>query len=399
MELSKFSPWEIYNSKSRFKLLILVIALVIGAASIYYTQQLVNKLADRERKLIDLYAKALKFAGNSENAGDLSFIFEEIVKANESVPVILTDENRIPVNSKNVDLPAKVTPEQEQEILMKEIMQMRMENDSIEIEFAPGFKNYIFYKNSFLLRQLLYYPYVQLTIIAIFAIIAYMAFSYSRNSEQNRVWVGLAKETAHQLGTPLSSLMAWVELFRSSPKYKDDEVVVELEKDVDRLEMITARFSSIGSAPTLVSENIYDAIKHTVDYLKARASKKVIFNLHSDLPPGATAKINRALFDWVIENICKNAIDAMNGAGTISIHISSLNNARIAIDISDTGKGIARSKFNQVFEPGYTTKQRGWGLGLTLVKRIVHNYHKGKIYVLSSEIGKGTTFRIIVSAE
>jgi len=396
MELSNFSPWEIYNSKSRFKLIILIIAIVIGGASIYYTQRLVNRLADREKKLIDLYAKALKFAGNSDNAGDLSFIFEEIVKANNSIPVILTDESRIPVNSKNVDLPKNLSQDQENKILLSELNEMRAEHDSIEIEFAPGFKNYIFYKNSFLLRQLLYYPYVQLTIIAIFAIIAYMAFSYSRNAEQNRVWVGLAKETAHQLGTPLSSLMAWVELFRSNPKYQDDEVVGELEKDVSRLEMITARFSSIGSVPTMVDENMFSAIDNTVQYLKARVSRKVNFTLTTELPKDATAKINKALFDWVIENICKNAIDAMNGIGSINIHISSFNNARLAIDITDTGKGIPRSKFAQVFEPGYTTKQRGWGLGLTLVKRIVQNYHGGKIFVLNSELGKGTTFRILL---
>jgi two-component system, sporulation sensor kinase E len=397
MELSNFNPWEIYNSKSRFKLLILVIALVIGGASIYYTQQLVDKLAERERKLIDLYAKALKFAGSSENSGDLSFIFEEIVKANNSIPVILTDEKRIPVNSKNIEIPPKATPAQEQKILNKEIQEMRLQHDSIEIEFAPGLKNYIFYKNSFLLRQLLYYPYVQLTIIAIFAIIAYMAFSYSRNAEQNRVWVGLAKETAHQLGTPLSSLMAWVELLRHNEEYRNQEVVTELDKDVQRLEMITARFSSIGSVPSLKDENIFNAIENTMEYLKARVSKKVSFSLSTELSRDATAKINKPLFDWVIENTCKNAIDAMNGVGSIKINIVPLNSSKIAVDISDTGKGIPRSKFNQVFEPGYTTKKRGWGLGLTLVKRIVNNYHGGKIFVLSSEPGKGTTFRIIIS--
>jgi two-component sensor histidine kinase len=397
MELSNFSPWEIYNSKPRFKLIILIFALIIGAASIYYTHRLVKMLAERERKIIDLYAKALSFAGNTENTGDLTFIFEEIVKANNSIPVILADENSQPVNSRNIDLPSKATPEEINAILSKEIQEMRMEHDSIVIEFAPGFRNYIFYKNSFLLRQLLYYPYVQLTIIAIFAIIAYMAFSYSRNAEQNRVWVGLAKETAHQLGTPLSSLMAWAELFRNNPKYQNDEVVSELEKDIQRLEMITARFSSIGSAPSLHNENIYAAIENTLHYLRARVSRKVNFSLTTELERDATAKINKPLFDWVIENICKNAVDAMNGIGAIHVHISALGNTKLAVDISDTGKGIHKSKFNQVFEPGYTTKQRGWGLGLTLVKRIVQNYHGGKIFVLSSEPGKGTTFRIILS--
>lgn len=396
MELSNFSPWEIYNSKSRFKLIILIFALIIGAASIYYTHRLVKLLAEREKKIIDLYAKALRFAGSTENTGDLTFIFEEIVKANNSIPVVLADDKCEPVNSKNISLPEKASPEKIKEILRKEIQEMRVEHDSIVIEFAPGFRNYIFYKNSFLLRQLLYYPYVQLTVIAIFAIIAYMAFSYSRNAEQNRVWVGLAKETAHQLGTPLSSLMAWAELFKNDPKYQHDEVVIELEKDIQRLEMITARFSSIGSAPSLHDENIYSAIENTIHYLRNRVSRKVNFSLTTELERDATAKLNKPLFDWVIENVCKNGIDAMNGVGAIHVHISDQGSSKLAIDISDTGKGIHKSKFNQVFEPGYTTKQRGWGLGLTLVKRIVQNYHGGKIFVHSSEPGKGTTFRIIL---
>ncbi|HSZ25923.1 MAG TPA: HAMP domain-containing sensor histidine kinase, partial [Cytophagaceae bacterium] len=256
-----------------------------------------------------------------------------------------------------------------------------------------GFKNFIYYKNSRFLTQLKYYPYIQLSIIGALGIIAYVAFSYSRNAEQNRVWVGLAKETAHQLGTPLSSLIAWVEILKSMPE--NNEMAVELEKDVQRLEMITARFSNIGSSPAPTNENVIAAVNDVVDYLRSRTSIKVLMKVQSEVSTDSTMKINKPLFDWVLENICKNGIDAMDGIGQLTLKISEENN-KIAIDISDTGKGIPRSKFKDVFKPGYTTKKRGWGLGLTLVKRIVENYHHGKIFVLESELGKGTTFRVLI---
>jgi len=400
MDLYNFRAWDIYNNRSRFKIAILIIALIIGGASIYYTQRLVNKLAEREQRMIDLYAKGLKYVVDPSNEGSLSFLFQEIIEANNSVPVILTDQYENPISDKNLDsLPPDVSPDEKQRYYKKEIEEMKKLHPPIVVEIGPGLKNYIFYKNSFLLRQLQYYPYVQLTIIAIFAIIAFLAFSYSKNAEQNRVWVGLAKETAHQLGTPLSSLMAWMQLLKEDPKYQEDDFVVELEKDIHRLEMITARFSNIGSVPTLNSENILDVIKHTMEYLKTRVSLKVKFSIKTDLPANALVKINKPLFEWVIENVCKNAVDAMaSGIGEINIKISGLENNKVAIDIADTGKGIPRSRFNEVFEPGYTTKKRGWGLGLTLVKRIVENYHSGKIFVLTSEIGKGTTFRIVVNS-
>ncbi|HEY8400905.1 MAG TPA: HAMP domain-containing sensor histidine kinase, partial [Cytophagaceae bacterium] len=364
--------------------------------SIYYTNTLVKKLAEREEKLIDLYAKGLQFAVDPDNNGNLTFLFQEIIEANNSIPVILTDEFENPISDKNISFPKKASEAEIKEILKKEIQLMKAEHAPIVVEYA-GIKNYIFYRNSYLLTQLVYYPYIQLTVIAIFAIIAYLAFSYSRNAEQNRVWVGLAKETAHQLGTPLSSLMAWVELFKSNPNYQNDEIVAELEKDVNRLEMITSRFSNIGSVPILNNENIECAITTGVNYLRNRISDKIVFSIESELPPETTAKINKPLFDWVIENICKNAADAITGPGFINIKISGIADNKIAIDISDSGKGIPRSKISDVFKPGYTTKKRGWGLGLTLVKRIVENYHKGKIFVLSSEVGKGTTFRIIIN--
>jgi anti-sigma regulatory factor (Ser/Thr protein kinase) len=398
MEIYNFSAWDIYNNRGRFKIFILLMALIIGGASIYYTHRLVKLLADREQSLIDLYANGLKFAADPSNEGNLSFLFQEIIEANNSIPVILTDEKENPISDRNVDLPWNVTEKERDIILRQEVIEMKLEHPPIVVEITPGLRNYIFYKNSFLLRQLLYYPYVQLTIIFIFAFIAYLAFSSSRNSEQNRVWVGLAKETAHQLGTPLSSLMAWVELFKSDPRYQDAEIAKELEKDVSRLEMITARFSNIGSIPALMDENILRVVQDSIEYLKTRVSSKVKFTVMSKAPETATAKINKPLFEWVIENVCKNAVDAMNGIGSLDIEIVQLSESKIAIDITDSGKGIPRSKFNSVFEPGYTTKKRGWGLGLTLVKRIVDNYHKGRIFVHWSEPGKGTTFRIVVNS-
>jgi two-component system, sporulation sensor kinase E len=397
MEIYNFSAWDIYNNRGRFKIFIILMALVIGLASIYYTNHLVKQLAAREQNLIDLYANGLRFAADPSNEGNLSFLFQEIIEANNSIPVILTDEKENPISDRNVNLPKDLNEKQRTLILKEEVDEMKLEHPPIIVEIAPGFRNYIFYKNSFLLRQLLYYPYVQLTIIFIFAFIAYLAFSSSRNSEQNRVWVGLAKETAHQLGTPLSSLMAWVELFKSDPRYQDAEIVKELEKDVNRLEMITARFSNIGSVPALRDENILKVVQESIDYLKTRVSTKVKFTVDSKAPDMATAKINKPLFEWVIENVCKNAVDAMGGIGSLDVEIVPLGESKMAIDITDSGKGIPKSKFRAVFEPGYTTKKRGWGLGLTLVKRIVDNYHKGKIFVHWSEPGKGTTFRIIVN--
>lgn len=385
---------DIYNNKSKFKIAILVISLLVGAGSIYYTQKLVQKLAKREQKLIDLYAKSLQYAVDPKNNSDLTFLFQEILDSNSTIPVILTDEKGVPQSSLNIDLPKKASEKEKQEILSKEVEEMKKIYSPIIIDYSElGFKNYIYYKNSYALTQLMYYPYIQLSIIAALGIIAYVAFSYSRNSEQNRVWVGLAKETAHQLGTPLSSLIAWVEILKSQPENR--ETAIELEKDVQRLEMITARFSNIGSSPSPTDENVLATVNDIVNYLDSRTSKKVVFEVKSEVPEDTTIKINKPLFDWVLENICKNGIDAMDGVGQLTLKISEVKN-KIAIDISDTGKGIPRSKFKDVFKPGYTTKKRGWGLGLTLVKRIVENYHTGKIFVLESEIGKGTTFRVVM---
>jgi two-component system, sporulation sensor kinase D len=273
----------------------------------------------------------------------------------------------------------------------KTLAEMEFENTPIQLQLEDKGTNYIFYQSSFLLTQLKYYPFFQLGAIAIFLFISYLLFSTARRSEQNQVWVGMAKETAHQLGTPISSMMAWIELMRM--RDQDSETVTELEKDVKRLSVISERFSKIGSAPTMKEENIIKVVYDTIEYLKPRTSRKVSFSTNVRPDGSIIVPVNPGLFEWVVENVCKNSIDAMSGDGFISINILEEGNY-IHIDVTDTGKGLTRSKFKTIFEPGYTSKKRGWGLGLTLSKRIIEEYHKGKIFVKSSMVNEGTTIRI-----
>ena len=394
--MHNFVSVDIYKNKSGLKIALLAIAILIGGLSLYYTDSLVKKLAEREKKMIDLYAKGLELAVKTDESGNLAFLFQEIIEANNSIPVILANDKGEPVSSKNVETPPGFSRSEEQEFLKREMLRMMEQHQPIKVEFLPGVYNFIYYKNSYILTQLQYYPLIQLTIIGIFALMAYLAFDYSRNAEQNRVWVGLAKETAHQLGTPLSSLIGWNEIFKGDPALKDNIGVQELEKDIHRLEMITARFSNIGSKPSLKDEDVYELVAQGVGYLQNRVSSKVNFILPKE-NMFITVKANTSLMDWVIENICKNAIDAMDGKGTIRFEFTEQEGNKVAIDISDSGKGIPKSKFKEIFRAGFTTKQRGWGLGLTLVKRIVEAYHRGKIFVLASEPDKGTTFRIILN--
>jgi len=320
---------------------------------------------------------------------DLVKSFMKDVQTNaSSVPVILTDstQTRI-INYGNVDT-LKMKDSAYKNAL---IADMQQRNLPIEIELPDEGKQFIFYEESSLSKQLRYYPYFELGIISLFIMLAYFLFNSSRKSEQNRVWVGLAKETAHQLGTPLTSLMAWVEYFKS----KNVELTDEMEKDVKRLETITSRFSKIGSTPQLEPYDVMDELKETKDYIRTRSSEKVKFTLNVTPDIDTVALLNPPLFSWVIENLFRNAIDAMSGQGAISIDVLRQVNT-IIIDITDTGKGIAKGKFKTVFEPGYTTKSRGWGLGLSLCKRIIEDYHGGKITVKNSEINKGTTFRIVL---
>lgn len=319
-----------------------------------------------------------------------SFISETVISS-ASVPVIYTDITR-----KNVVAFGHVNQEtiRDSTLLRKAIEKMAAENDPIHVKLGKDQEYLIFYEDSFLLTQLRYYPYVMLIAIGIFLIVSYFLFSTFRDAEQNQVWVGLAKETAHQLGTPLSSLIAWTDMLRI--KGVDEKTIDELTKDLNRLQTITDRFSKIGSKPELNDESLPACITEIVDYLRPRVSRKVTFSFRNESGPKAEhVKLNRPLFEWVIENICKNAVDAMNGNGTIDIILRE-KGEYLSIDICDTGKGIPKAHFKTIFEPGFTTKKRGWGLGLSLCKRIVENYHHGKIFVRSSELNRGTTFRILI---
>jgi len=316
--------------------------------------------------------------------------FSEVVNNSASVPVLVTDSTQSQALQYGQIDTLRI---HDSSYLRSIIHEMAAENDPIEISIADQGKRLIFYKDSYVLTQLRYFPYIQLAIISIFLLIAYMLFSTARRSEQNQVWAGLAKETAHQLGTPLSSMMAWVDYLET--KNVDSETIEELRKDVNRLSTITDRFSKIGSNPSLVPENVVSVIYNSVSYLKTRTSQKINYSINVLPEQSILVPLNLQLFEWVIENLVKNAVDAMTRQGTIKIDILEEEHA-VTIDIADTGKGIPRNMFRTIFNPGYTSKQRGWGLGLSLSKRIINDYHKGKIFVKSSVIGKGSTFRIVL---
>jgi two-component sensor histidine kinase len=381
---------NIYSKKQRWKQLLIVLALCIGAGSLLYTNQLADRLATQERVKVKLWADGTKFLATSlDQNADLSFVFE-VVKSNNTIPLVLTDGDGNIISLRNFDEEQSQDPEYQK----KQFRNLKGQNEPIEIELYGGTKNFIHYDNSDLYYQLKYYPYVSLGIISIFILVAYFAFSFARKAEQDQVWVGLAKETAHQLGTPLSSLIAWIEYLKL--KGVDSATLEDMAKDVSRLETITERFSKIGSVPELVSANLAEVLHESVDYMQTRSSKKIAFSLNLDEAEGTQVPMNIPLFAWVIENLCRNAIDAMGSSGAIDIIVIDLG-SKVAIDVSDTGKGITRSKFETVFQPGYTSKKRGWGLGLSLTRRIVEQYHSGKIVVKQSEIGKGTTFRITLN--
>ena len=396
----------IYDQKSRIKIIVAVLALFMGAATVVYTNWLVQRVSEREQEQIRLYAKAQEFIINTEVDSNTNFVFEEIINANTTIPIILASDDG-PVTSKNISF-AYLSDADSVRLLTAEFADMKRQHPPIVVSLGAGLHNYIYYKDSQLLSQLRTYPLVGLGVIASLAVMAYFAFSYSRRSEQNRVWVGLAKETAHQLGTPLSSLVGWQEYLRHSERFKDEPIVEELGKDIRRLEIITERFSNIGSVPAMKDENLLQTTRNAIAYLESRVSKKVKFSIETDLPLDTPARINVPLFDWVIENICKNAVDAMEGRGSITLHLRRVRVRRtwyrrrepaqqVAIDITDTGKGIAKNRIDTVFQPGFTTKKRGWGLGLALAKRIIENYHEGKLFVKWSEIGRGTTFRVVLN--
>lgn len=385
----KINTLNIYSKKQKWKLFLLFIAIIIGVSSFVITNNLVKKLSIEERKKVETWALGMRQLSALDNVDkDYTFILE-VIKNNETVPVILTDINGEIISSRNLD----ENKENDAKYLAKELEKMKRDNDPIEIILLDGNKNFIYYKESILLIRLFYFPIIQFGVLVLFLLVSYLAFSSSRRAEQNQVWVGMSKETAHQLGTPTSSLLASLELLKL--KNVDSKIVTEFEKDVHRLEIITERFSKIGSQPKLEKQDLIKVLTSAVKYIKVRSSKKISFHFNFSENDKVFVPFNSSLFEWVIENLCKNAIDSMVGQGNITINIDD-RIQYLFIDIIDDGKGIAKSKYKTVFQPGYTTKQRGWGLGLSLSKRIIEIYHDGKIFVNYSEIDKGTNMRIVL---
>lgn len=395
---------DFYQDNSRIKWIVLVVSVLISISSIYYTKILVDQLKKRERQQVELFAKAFEYTLNESLNENILFVTDEIIFKNNSIPIMLVNEDGTISSCRNVKIDSSRSVKYIQAQLNAELESMRETYDPITITLRDPSNNdevfgtqQLYYRNSFLLTQLSVYPYIQLSVIAIFGFISYLAFNYSRAAEQNRVWVGLAKETAHQLGTPLSSLIAWIEVLRDEDSLRNRGIVEELEKDVQKLTTVTERFSSIGSFPTLKEENIVTLVNNVVQYLRPRVSSKIRIEVFT-LSDNITVMAHAPLFEWVIENLCKNAVDAIGSAGTIAVKILRGGDGKVFIDVSDTGKGIARSRIPMVFKPGFTTKKRGWGLGLALAKRIIETYHNGKIFVKSSEENQGTTFRISLNA-
>jgi signal transduction histidine kinase len=388
---------NIYERITGWRFLLIVLLFIFGGFFIYYTDIIVSKLEEREQTYVRLYVRSLETLISNDTDGNTNIQFlTEVLNANKTIPAIYVDENNEIAFQKNIIPDSLVTGSlQKIDILKKELAEMRLENKPIPVMTGSFKKGYVYYRNSFLIKQLRYFPIVQLIAFLILGALTYLAVSSARKAEQNRVWVGLAKETAHQLGTPISALMGWIELLKLNPEF-DQSIAVELQKDVERLDTVTKRFSSIGSVPQMNNEAIVPIVIEALAYLKKRISTKVKIDIKSELADNQEVIMNRNLLEWVLENLCKNAVDAMGGIGSLNILMSTLPKNRIAIDISDTGKGISTSNLRKVFNPGFSTKKRGWGLGLTLAKRIVENYHQGKLFVKETQIGKGTTFRIIL---
>ncbi|MBQ2573316.1 MAG: HAMP domain-containing histidine kinase [Bacteroidales bacterium] len=378
-----------YRYDKKWKIILLSFAALIFVLSLIYTNKLMKDLRQEEYRRMELWSHAMGEFINSDPETDIGFLFE-VLENNQTIPVILVDaDNETIISYRNLDTIKMENAEYAADKL-EEFRNNGKESFSI-IGPDGEVMNTIYYSDSLLLKKLQYYPYIQLILIAIFIIMGYIVLNVSRRSEQNHVWLGMSKETAHQLGTPISSLMAWLEIMRD--EHGETEMFREVEKDVKRLEKIAARFSKIGSKPNLHENELVGCIRNTMSYLKTRIPATIHLETNITDTDEIYLPLNIELFEWVIENLCKNAVDAIGTNGTIRITIES-DDKNVGIEISDTGKGISKSDFKNVFKPGYTTKNRGWGLGLSLAKRIVEEYHGGKIFVKSSEIGKGTTFRI-----
>jgi two-component system, sporulation sensor kinase D len=396
-----------YQRKRRWKFILLGFAILIAGASLWYTNYLVRNISTAERTRAELWARSTQSIIAMPDVNDeyISFIYS--IRDSLSVPAIVVDSAENIVTWRGLDstktnfnLEADSKKKYDPKYFRKQLKAMKAQHPEpivLELNNLSNEKWFVYYKDSILVTQLKVFPYIQLSLIAIFLLIAYGVFSSSRKSEQDQVWVGLAKETAHQLGTPISSLMAWVELLKSKFNLSDDSMILEMENDVKRLETVADRFSKIGSKPILHNHVVYEVVEEFVNYFKVRVSDKIEFILIGDKQ--VEALVNVPLFDWVIENILKNAVNAIDNQGIITIKIKeNLVKEQVFIDITDTGSGIPKKDFATVFQPGYTTRKRGWGLGLSLTKRIVENYHQGSVFVRDSEIGKGTTFRIVLKS-
>ena len=376
---------NIYDARQKGKLIFLLISVLLVGGVLYVSNDLVEDLSIEERKKMEIWAEATRELASDKTEMSMELILK-VIQSNNSIPAIIVDDTGEINQYLNLNLPETDT----EKYLQEKLEQLKSKSNLIEINLGDGEKQYLYYDDSILLKRLSLYPYVQLGVMVLFVLIVYFALISTKKAEQNKVWVGLSKETAHQLGTPISSLMAWMDLLESSGV--DPSLLSDMNKDVNRLSVIAERFSKIGSKPEMELIYVNEVLENATEYMRRRVSDKVLITTH--LPSDAEgAMVCLSLFEWVIENLCKNAVDAMNGEGRIDVYMTS-EKQQIYIDIKDTGKGIARKNFKTVFNPGYTTKKRGWGLGLTLAKRIIEDYHAGRIYVKDSEVGKGTTFRI-----
>lgn len=376
---------SIYDARERLKYIFIFAAILIAIVSVVVSDILIKDLAREEREKIEVWAEATRVVTSEEPSLNMNLILK-IIQGNTTIPVLLCNDRDSVLTYKNIELPETGA----EAFLQQKLKEFKNKNVPIAVDMEDGTFQYLYYDDSTNLKRLLVYPYAQLSVMAVFILIAFLALASTKKAEQNKVWVGLSKETAHQLGTPISSLIAWIEYLKT--KDVDAYLLGEMDKDVKRLETIAERFSKIGSNPDPVPVNICDSIRSALDYMGTRISSKV--HVHLELPEHPVLVLmNGSLFAWVIENLTKNAVDAMEGQGKITYTLEEKGD-KVRIDVTDTGRGILKSKFKTVFNPGYTTKKRGWGLGLSLVKRIVESYHGGKIYVRWSEMGKGTTFRI-----
>lgn len=373
------------------KIILVVMAIAIAVASLVVSHSMTRDLEAQERSRMEVWAEAMRSLNQADENTDLNLVLK-VINDNNTIPVIVLDRKGQVTDFRNLSINASSRADSLRKVTEKGLELLAM-NRNIRIFLDERHRDYIdvCYDESLMLKRLSWYPYVQLGVVLLFVVVAIFALLISKRAEQNKVWVGLSKETAHQLGTPISSLIAWIEILKET--YPDDTLIPEMDKDVKRLQLIADRFSKIGSVPAPVPTNLLELLGHVVDYMDRRTSKKVM--MLTDFPVHQViVDLNGSLFEWVIENLCKNAVDAMGGEqGIITLKVEE-SDTWVYLDVSDTGKGIRKRNINNVFRPGFTTKKRGWGLGLSLAKRIVEEYHHGRIYVKESEVGKGTTFRI-----